>query len=49
MKLFRTGKMAVDALRRNLMRALLTALGIIIGIASVIVMMESFSLVVVSR
>ena len=32
--------MALRALRRNIMRSLLTCLGIIIGIAAVIAMME---------
>ena len=32
--------MALHALRRNIMRSLLTCLGIIIGIAAVIAMME---------
>lgn len=36
----RTAKTALNALRRNSLRAFLTALGIIIGIAAVIVMME---------
>ncbi len=40
MRLFRTFRTAVVALRRNLMRAGLTTLGIIIGVASVIAMME---------
>jgi len=40
MKLDRTFLTAITALRRNILRAVLTALGIIIGIASVIVMME---------
>src|SRR5690349_1403086 len=35
-----TARMAVRALRRNVMRSLLTCLGIIIGIAAVIAMME---------
>ena len=38
--LFRALKMALHALRRNVMRSVLTCLGIIIGIASVIAMME---------
>ena len=37
---FRTLRTAVHALRRNVMRAILTTLGIVIGIASVIAMME---------
>ena len=37
---FRALKMALHALRRNIMRSVLTCLGIIIGIASVIAMME---------
>lgn len=40
MKVRRTVQTALEALRRNMMRAMLTALGIIIGIAAVIVMME---------
>ncbi len=36
----RTARMALRALRRNAMRSLLTCLGIIIGIAAVIAMME---------
>jgi ABC-type antimicrobial peptide transport system permease subunit len=40
MRILRTFKTAVRALRRNPMRAVLTTLGIIIGIASVIAMME---------
>ncbi len=39
-KLYRTFRMALHALRRNVMRAILTTLGIIIGIAAVIAMME---------
>ena len=38
--LYRALRMAVHALRRNVMRSVLTCLGIIIGIASVIAMME---------
>ncbi len=38
--LYRTFRMALHALRRNVMRAILTTLGIIIGIAAVIAMME---------
>jgi len=37
---FRTIKTALRALRRNIMRSILTCLGIIIGIAAVIAMME---------
>jgi ABC-type antimicrobial peptide transport system permease subunit len=40
MRIVRTFKTAIRALRRNVMRAVLTTLGIIIGIASVIAMME---------
>jgi ABC-type antimicrobial peptide transport system permease subunit len=40
MKVFRTLKTALRALRRNPMRAMLTTLGIVIGIAAVIAMME---------
>ncbi len=40
MKLYRTLRTAVHALRRNVMRSILTTLGIIIGIAAVIAMME---------
>ena len=40
MKSFRTLKTAFGALRRNVMRAVLTTLGIIIGVAAVITMME---------
>lgn len=40
MRLGRTVRTAVTALRRNAMRAVLTALGIIIGISAVIVMVE---------
>src|ERR1022692_3209219 len=36
----RTVRMALHALRRNIMRSVLTCLGIIIGIAAVIAMME---------
>ncbi len=39
MKVYRTIKTAMRALRRNPMRAMLTTLGIIIGVAAVIVMM----------
>ena len=40
MKSFRTLKTALRALRRNVTRAVLTTLGIVIGIAAVIAMME---------
>jgi ABC-type antimicrobial peptide transport system permease subunit len=40
MKLYRTIRAALRALRRNVMRSILTTLGIIIGIAAVIAMME---------
>ncbi len=40
MKLYRTLRAALHALRRNVMRSILTTLGIIIGIAAVIAMME---------
>src|SRR5262249_15131786 len=36
----RTGRMALTALRRNVLRSMLTCLGIVIGIAAVIAMME---------
>ena len=39
MSLWLTLETAVEALRRNVMRTTLTALGIIIGVAAVIVMM----------
>src|SRR5579859_8043010 len=39
-KLFRTLLMAVQALTRNVLRSALTTLGIIIGVAAVIAMME---------
>ena len=40
MKMYFTLKMALNALRHNVMRATLTTLGIIIGVAAVITMME---------
>ena len=40
MKAYRTFRVALKALRRKPMRAMLTTLGIVIGIAAVIVMME---------
>jgi ABC-type antimicrobial peptide transport system permease subunit len=40
MKIYRTLRTAMKALRRNPMRALLTTLGIVIGVGSVIAMME---------
>ena len=40
MKSFRTLKTALRALRRNVTRAVLTTLGIVIGVAAVIAMME---------
>jgi ABC-type antimicrobial peptide transport system permease subunit len=40
MKSYRTFKTAIRALRRNVMRAILTTLGIVIGVAAVIAMME---------
>ncbi|MEI6235032.1 MAG: ABC transporter permease [Planctomycetota bacterium] len=40
MRMTRTLRTAMTALRRNLMRAALTTLGIVIGVASVIAMME---------
>ncbi len=40
MKLHRTFKMSLRALRRNIMRTALTTLGIVIGVAAVIAMME---------
>jgi len=40
MKVYRTIRTALKALRRNPMRALLTTLGIVIGVAAVIAMME---------
>src|SRR5438270_13469744 len=39
-KYYRTLRMAVNALRRNVMRSALTTLGIIIGVGAVIAMME---------
>src|SRR6266852_6922120 len=39
-KFYRILKMAVNALRRNIMRSALTTLGILIGVAAVIAMME---------
>src|SRR5438309_4145981 len=39
-KHYRTFIMAVNALRRNVMRSTLTTLGIVIGVAAVIAMME---------
>ncbi len=39
-KAYRTARLALHALRRNVMRTVLTCLGIIIGIAAVIAMME---------
>jgi ABC-type antimicrobial peptide transport system permease subunit len=40
MKIYRTLRAAIHALRRNPMRAMLTTLGIVIGIAAVIAMVE---------
>jgi ABC-type antimicrobial peptide transport system permease subunit len=40
MKVYRTARTAMTALRRNPMRALLTTLGIVIGVGAVIAMME---------
>jgi ABC-type antimicrobial peptide transport system permease subunit len=40
MKVYRTVRTAINALRRNPMRAMLTTLGIVIGIAAVIAMVE---------
>ena len=39
-KWYRTIRTALHALRRNVMRSILTTLGIIIGVAAVIAMME---------
>src|SRR5262245_7381032 len=39
-KIYRTLRTAINALRRNIMRAALTTLGIVIGVAAVIAMME---------
>src|SRR5262245_39124322 len=39
-KIYRTLKTAINALRRNVMRSVLTTLGIVIGVAAVIAMME---------
>src|SRR5256885_15970453 len=40
MKFYRTCKLAVWALRRNILRAALTTLGIVIGVAAGIALME---------
>ncbi|MFH1908502.1 MAG: ABC transporter permease [Chloroflexota bacterium] len=40
MKIYRTVRTAMKALRRNPMRAMLTTLGIVIGVGAVIAMME---------
>ena len=40
MTLWRTFKTAIHAMRRNVMRAVLTTLGIVIGVGAVIAMME---------
>ena len=40
MRYYRIFRTALRALRRNVMRSLLTTLGIVIGIAAVIAMME---------
>src|ERR1051326_401678 len=40
MKIYRTFRTALHALQRNIMRSALTTLGIIIGVAAVIAMME---------
>jgi ABC-type lipoprotein release transport system permease subunit len=37
---FRTVRRAIKALRRNFLRSFLTTLGIVIGVAAVIAMME---------
>ena len=39
-KLYRILRMSIFALRRNVLRSALTTLGIIIGVAAVIAMME---------
>src|SRR5207244_5223741 len=39
-KMYRTLRMSAFALRRNIMRSALTTLGIVIGVAAVIAMME---------
>jgi ABC-type antimicrobial peptide transport system permease subunit len=49
MKSYRTFKTAVRALRRNTMRAALTTLGIVIGVAAVIAMMENGSSAAIQR
>jgi len=40
MRIYRTTRNSVRALRRNIMRSILTTLGIVIGVAAVIVIME---------